>query len=190
MSNLITFDEAKHEYRRTDTGVLVPNVTGILKNAGLIDDDIDPYYLERGRHIHKACEYYDLDILDYDSLRDDIAGFIQSYVTFRDESPDVLISRDGVEKIVYNEAWNYAGTIDRICLVNGLPAVIDLKSGGIERWHGLQLSGYSLAIGGGYRRYGLYLHGDGKKATLHEFDDPSEDDVFLGLVNFNHWSKK
>lgn len=190
MSNLITFDEAKHEYRRKDTGALVPGVTGILKNAGLIDDDIDPYYLERGKLIHLACEYHDLGVLNPNTVCDAILGFVLSYITFRQESPNVIINNDGIEKIVYNEQWNYAGTIDRICSVNGLYAIIDLKSGAPARWHGLQLSGYSLAIGGGYRRYGLYLNKDGRKGRMIGYDDPSEDDVFLGLTNFNHWSKK
>ena len=191
MSNLITFDEAKHEYRRVDSGLLVPSVTGIIKNAGIINTDwIDDYYLERGKWVHLACEYYDLGCLDHNTVDDAISGFVQSYINFRQASPNVLIYPDGIEKIVYNPTWNYVGTVDRICMVNGLDAIIDLKSGSPARWHGLQLSGYSLALGGGYRRYGLYLHKDGKKGTLIEYDDQSDDDVFLGITNFNHWSKK
>ena len=127
---------------------------------------------------------------DVDSVDDAIMGYVQSYIRFRQESPNVFIPTDGIEKLVYNPTWNYAGTVDRICYVNQLNAIIDLKSGSPSRWHGLQLSGYSLALGGGFRRYGLYLKKDGRKATLIEYDDLSEDDVFLGITNFNHWNNK
>ena len=54
----LTFDPVAHIYRLD--GVVVPNVTGILRDEGFVDASwFTPYAAERGTKAHRAIELYD-----------------------------------------------------------------------------------------------------------------------------------
>lgn len=181
--NGLTFDGSSHTYRYN--GVVVPSVTGILKSTGFIPDCqwVEDYHLEKGRYVHLACELYDLGKLDYASVDSAIEPYLQSYIRFRELSTNITIK--AVEERVYSASWGFAGTLDREIIINGRPAILDLKSGVFAKWHQLQLAGYSIAKKweATHQRYCLYLQKDGSPARLSKpFTALSDYQVFKSAV--------
>ena len=74
-------------------------------------------------------------------------------------------------------------------ILNGIPAIIDIKSGGKWDWHGLQLDGYALLLKRSLIRFGLYLskHGTYK---LEPYEDSRDTDVFLGALTVANWKSE
>lgn len=192
--NALTFNPEKHEYRYD--GRIVPGVTQLLKWAGLIDDSwFSDWHGERGRLIHLACQYYDEGSLDMDSVHPEIAGYLESYIKWREAGEHIIIM--SIEERVFNEAYWYAGTLDRRVGIDFIPSIIDIKSGAYQRWHGLQLAGYQYAKPFQTNlfcdRYSLYLDGSGAMAKLRKHEDSSDIDVFLSIAqaynNVLRWKK-
>lgn len=178
MTNL-TFDPEKHEYRYN--GLIVPSVTRLLKWAGLIDETwFSDWHGERGRLIHLACQYYDEGTLDMSSVHPEIAGYLESYIKWREAGRHIKILE--IEAPVFNEGCWYAGTLDRAVAIDDNPAIIDIKSGAYQPWHGLQLVGYQYAEDIFCERYSLYLDGGGSMAKLRKHEDSSDIDVFLSIA--------
>lgn len=190
MANL-TFDPEKHEYRYN--GTVVPSVTQLLKWAGLIDDSwFSDWHGERGRLIHLACQYYDEGTLEMASVHPEIAGYLESYIKWREAGKHIKILE--IEAQIFNEGCWYAGTLDRAVAIDNTPAIIDIKSGAYQQWHGLQLAGYQYAKRFEYcERYSLYLDGGGAMAKLRQHDSSSDVAVFLSIAhahnNIQRWKK-
>lgn len=195
MGNL-TFDPEKHEYAYS--GVIVPSVTQVLKSAGVINDQwFDEWSADRGRRVHLACQYYDEGHLDMDSIDPAIAGYLESYIKWRKASTNfergMKIRR--IEWSQYETVYDFAGTCDRIVELNqGALAVVDIKSGAYQPWHGLQLAGYKIltasTFGGDPQRYSLYLDKDGDIARLRAHTDESDGEFFISFLNAYKWKKK
>lgn len=68
-----------------------------------------------------------------------IASFVEFFATAR---PQVLAT----ETQIYSEKYQYAGTIDLVCMINGLVYLIDYKTSNyLHKTHELQLSAYANA---------------------------------------------
>lgn len=137
------FDAEAHVY--TMNGRRLPSVTGILKAEGCIDSTgWNEFAMTRGAAIHAATHYFDQGCLDWGSLDPRSRPGLLAYVNFRAQTgfhPSIietpLPSRTG-----------YAGTPDRIGILNGKPVLVDFKSGngGWKPWHDLQLGAYAQLI--------------------------------------------
>ena len=127
----IDFDEEKHEY--SVGGIKVPSVSEIL--APLSAErygELSPWMLKaaaaRGTAVHEATELVDYGIpLEPDP---DVYDYMFAYETFLLEHE---VDWEAIEGIVYykrteDELPLYAGTIDRFGLVDGIPAVVDIKT--------------------------------------------------------------
>lgn len=56
------------------------------------------------------------------------------------------------ETVIFNDTFNYAGTVDLICKIDDIPYIVDFKtSQSIWPSHELQLSAYKHAVSGDYR---------------------------------------
>lgn len=199
-----SFDEATHTYYYD--GFEVPSVTQIMKNAGIIDDR---FYNEeariRGSAVHLATQYLDEGDLDWDSLDDLIVPYVKAYQKFKLDSGFVP---EFIEKRIYHKAKpgmavciDYAGTLDRAgifadflpqkrCdLIRDKYAVIDLKTGSIPEWAGIQLAAYALGLLPKMpRRFALLLKKDGKY-KLQEFKKSSDYGAFYGACHMMVGSK-
>jgi hypothetical protein len=72
------------------------------------------------------------------------------------------VQYSAIEQILYHKKLMYAGTCDRIGILDGKRVVLDLKTGRPEPWHGIQLSAYELCLPyEGSIRTALYLKSDG-----------------------------
>src|SRR3990167_10139218 len=108
-SPVFTFDQDAHKYYLD--GVEIPGVTTVLKTAGLssVYDGFTDAAL-RGLHVHQACEWLDLNDLDWSTVYPQWVGYVKAYERFKQETSFVpeLIEWQG-----YQPALRFAGTIDR-----------------------------------------------------------------------------
>lgn len=126
MIHKLEFDELSHTYRLN--GIPVPSVTTILKPLSGLDKVPRPI-LEKaaayGTAVHYATELYDRAELDEVSLPDEFRNAIEAYKGFLFEhSPEWL----AIECRTFHPALMYAGTVDRVCKIDGKTYVLDLKT--------------------------------------------------------------
>lgn len=189
MSDLLTFDEAAHEYRFK--GVVVPSVTQILQQVTDFSG-IPASILERKRQlgvaVHLACELYDENDLDEDSLSDDVRSYFNGWVKFRNEHKPII---EMSEQRVYNALHRYAGTLDRVLTIDGARGVYDIKtSATLGDAVGLQLAAYDMALGKDkLKRFAVQLKPDGTY-KLQEYKKPDDYAVFTALLTVHNWMNK
>lgn len=187
----LTFDPEEHIYRFRDR--IVPSVTTVLDMVLGRDRFRSPAMeagMRRGRAVHLATQYYDEGRLNQKTLHFAILPFFQAYKDFlRDVSPEIIC----VEQQVYHEAFEYAGTLDRVVTINGVMGILDIKTGGSAPLHaGPQLAAYAQAVLMGSRmlkRWALVLSGDGKY-KLKQYDDDSDWDVFQAALSIFRWKER
>lgn len=161
-SNLLRFDPEEHRYFLGKNEL--PGVTRVLKSAGLVDDTwFTEYSRIRGKHIHDAIQLHNERDLDEKTLDPRIRPYLDAYRDFLKESHlRVYLS----ERQVHSKLYGYAGTFDLYGLMGRRRALIDVKTGAMPRWVGLQLAGYrQAAIECGLQpvvRYSLQLRPDGE----------------------------
>lgn len=125
---LLEFDDATHTYYAD--GVKVPSVTQVLSPlysdvAAVANPILRDMAAKRGSRVHEATMLWDYtgDITD-DLLDAETAPYITAYIDWeRDYRPRML----RIEYPLTN--GHYAGTIDRLAEVDGVPCVIDIKTG-------------------------------------------------------------
>ena len=183
--SIFTFDPQSHSYFLD--GVQIPGVTRVLREAGLVPNYggfSGPQY--RGLHVHTACEYLDLNDLDWSSVHPDYIGYVRAWDRFKKESG---FNPTLIEYQSWHKLYRYGGTLDRRGSLNGSHFILEIKTGYPAAWHALQLSGYKMFGGDDWvldRRGAVYLKEDGSY-SLKEFNDPSDDGVFLSALALNNW---
>lgn len=199
MQNLFQFDEATHTYLFGERRERVPSVTQILNGVGIVDYSyIPPAVLaaaaERGTRAHKACEFLLQDDLDWDSVADDILGYVKGCEKFLRESgfkADLaLIEHQGVHTIngmSYGYRWDAAG------LMNGGNVLLDFKCTASAQPHwGIQTAAYELparAIDGKVRkRFVLHLNKRGGYQLI-ESSDLDDYRVFQWALGIESWKR-
>jgi len=176
----INFKEEGHIYY-LDGGEILPSVSQILQDCGIIDTTyFKPGHATRGREIHKATEFIDNKILDISCYSEsEHIKYIEAYELFKKETGFEVLE---VEKKVYSEIYKYAGTIDRIGILNEKKIILDIKSGVKQGWHGIQLTAYNLSQEFIYNIYGLYLNKHGTY-VLEKYNSAKYMDTFLSALN-------
>lgn len=181
----IVFNSERHEYR-TPSGVLVPNVTSILKGAGLIDDTwFTDYARTRGQAVHLATALYDRGELDETSVDGRITGYLDAWVRFKSDSG---FQPHLIEEPVGNENPMYAGTLDRAGTIGEASAILDIKTGHMPAWAALQTAAYQRCKPHYRQRFGVELRENGTY-RMTPFTDRNDWNVFAGalaLVNWKH----
>ena len=154
---VFTFDQNEHRYFLD--GVEIPGVTSILKEAGLCRsyDGFHEAQL-RGLHVHTACEWLDLNDLDWASVYPQWVGYVRAYERFKQEQG---FAPELIEFQSYSPAYRFGGTIDRVGVMEGKKVLGDIKTGQPEDWHPIQTAAYSLLVDGVQERISVYLKDDG-----------------------------
>jgi len=181
---MLTFDPEKHEYWYE--GRIIPSVTQILQAEGFIDTAFyDDWSRDRGKYAHKATELYDLDDLDEESLDPEISPRLEAWKRFLSESGFQIVA---IEEQVSNISLRYAGTLDRRGFLSGKRAILDIKTGAVEPWAGIQLAGYGMTAPDyyGIERYAVQLKDDGKY-KLTQFKDMNDFGIWRAAVSCYHW---
>lgn len=144
--NNIAFDAQTHTY--TLDGEVIPSVTQILEQAGLVDfSKVDQEVLRRSRDfgtaVHYACELDDKGTLDEEDLDDPLRPFLAGWRKFKE---DFHFKIEAVEEVVFSAKLKYAGKLDRRGIINKRRSIVDIKtSDEIYPANPLQLSGYEEA---------------------------------------------
>jgi hypothetical protein len=185
---VLRFDPVAHRYFLGDQEL--PNVTRIIEPccAG------SPWYTEeareRGRDVHEATQFHDEGTLDPASLDDETAGCLRGWCRFLAESRFTI---QFIELPVHSRLM-YAGKPDRVGLLNSKRAILELKSGEPEPWHGVQLAGYNQAVQEclgvpPLKRYGVYLRANGTYRT-REYREPEDFPEFLRMLGHYWWMNR
>lgn len=174
MEQLLFFDQG-HKY--TLDGDEVPSVSELCRFLSReVYGTVAQYTLdraaERGTKVHKACEA--LDVYGKVEVTDDISPYVQSYLKFRQEHD---IKWNMVERSMANQKERYAGTIDRYGELDGVKALVDLKTTytvhkrlaiaqlNLYRWM-IEAEGHHIE-----KQYILHLKKDGYKLVEIEKND-------------------
>lgn len=189
----LNFDPDTHTYKVGN--VVMPSVTTLLQP--LYDFRfVNPETLQRaadfGTAVHRVCELYDLDDLVMDSVDRAISPYLRAWQQFLSEMSVKIIE---VEKRYHHTALGYAGTLDRILLVNGRPSLTDIKTvSALSPAVGIQLAGYQglLSANTSYKtisRAAVQLCGDGSY-KYRTYADAMDWPAFLSLLTLNNWRTK
>ncbi len=168
----LTFDEARHQFFYQ--GDLVPSVTHILKDLGFYGSN-SRFWTEEGRDRGSAiADAIDQDVrgvLDKGSLGLDNQPYFEAYQMWRHECRIKKIYSS--EEIVFSKRYGFAGILDLRCRHKDLMSIVEIKTGSPEKWHSIQVKGYSLAHGKHAETYLLYL----KKNGSYKFTQTAEPDM-------------
>lgn len=171
----VVFDEATHIY--TVEGQELPSVTEIIRFLSFdaavgADKAMRDYAAECGTRIHEACTLYDFEGEDAE-VDTDIVGYVQAYAAFKRDYgiTDWLY----YEKPLGSVRLGYAGTPDRIGLIDGCMTILDIKTGSKINKYALaaQLTGYhelaavELGITNVSQRWGLHLKKNGSYSVIN-----------------------
>lgn len=182
-----TFDPQTHQY--AVNGRAVPSVTQVLDEAGLVDKT---WYTDqartRGDYVAQATALHDLNELNESSLDDALRPYLLAWSKFLLDSQ---FEPELIEHRMFDRFGRYAGTLDRYGLLRGdSPALIDIKTGGEARWHGLQLAGYQelLADKPVVKRLAVYLGNDGRY-SCREYSEFNDFVVFRAALAVVTWKR-
>lgn len=125
----LSFDPAGHRYLLDGQPTI--SVTGVLKWAGLIRlGGIPEAVLERARQrgsdVHALVQFDNDGDLHEESIDDAYRGYVEAWRRFKRElSVEILLS----EHRVASRRHRVCGTLDCLAILNGMGAVIDVKTG-------------------------------------------------------------
>ncbi len=148
---IFRFDPEKHEYFYGERKV--PSVTGIITNVygepKISGKKSKTFYLDRGKALHLAIHYWNKNILDVESLDDEIKARMNAFYRFSRENNVVVDFGEpkisGLDRYselaLYSKRHAFAGTIDNILNM----VLIDYKSSFYASAL-IQLGGYMLLL--------------------------------------------
>lgn len=145
MREALLFDEASHTFTRG--GVVVPSVTQCIGAAGLVNGYSTgaEWPRERGKRVHRAVHRLTTTSEDAalaELLPGDVPYFEAAQQWMLTAGVEVFASEELVDGI------DYAGWRDLRVKLRGYetPVVVDLKSGALPAWCGLQLAAYAARL--------------------------------------------
>lgn len=182
----------QHIYRMAGAELL--SVTQAIREAGLLSVEwSSPEAMLRGSHVHQACEFYDQGDLEEAALDPALRPYLDAYKWFLHDAQPTW---SHVEAQRASLTHRYAGTVDRAGTLVTLkhPVVLDIKSGGPEPWHAIQLAAYrrllSDDLGPLIQRLALYLRPDGTyRLDTLPLADQKDFDVFLAALAVAGWKR-
>lgn len=138
------FDEDTHTY--TLDGIVLPSVTQIIRFITREKQDKAPESARelarrRGQLIHEYCQLYDYDALP-ERIEAEVVPYIEGYRKFMRDYR--IYSWLYSELPLASAKLGFAGTIDRVGLIDGELAIVDIKNVASvdKKAVAAQLSGY------------------------------------------------
>lgn len=147
-----------------------------------------PEHAHRGTYVHWACRLMDEDDLDWKDIAPEYLGYVEAYAEAKIKW---RIRSRFVEKPIYHPEYRYGVTPDREAIIlDGDPAIVELKTGTMMDWTRYQTAAQDMAIHAwepnpeeesGRRRIGIELKSTGK-FRVKEFDDPDDYDTWRACL--------
>lgn len=202
--NTLAFDPETHRF--TLDGQPIPSVTRVLALLYRFDQPYEVMKIsqaieaarQRGRVVHQETEEYDriwkpLEAAEGGAWRPESA-FPEYLAAWRRFLSDTGFELHAIEEAVFSARHRYAGIVDRLGLLNGERAVLDIKTtAAINPETGIQLAAYQAATNEGRRkaehydkRFVCQLRPNGTY-RLEEFKDRADFTVFLSLLTIHNW---
>ena len=117
--NDLVFDEEEHKF--SVDGERLLSVTQVLSGAGCIDTK---FFTDQGRkngtRRHLVTELYDKGILDEATVDPADRPYLDAWIKAKEEWKIQIVR---IETQMYHPLLRYAGIVDRLCLVDGVPTV-------------------------------------------------------------------
>ena len=131
------FEKSTHTYVALDTGEVLPSITQILETAGKIDTRwFTQASRDRGTAVHNWTMDIDFDVLpSLDSVEDELRPYLSAYQMFKAIERPVMLA---IEVPAAHSVFRFGGRIDRQVRMRKRSGVLEIKTGGIQRWHMLQ----------------------------------------------------
>ena len=122
----LEFEAKKHVYKLN--GFVIPSVTTIMKPLSAycyrgVDEESLRRAADRGMTIHEAVENYLL--FGVEDIPQEYEGYFQGFKKWIDERQPIVLA---TEHRLYHKFLMYAGTADLLCLIDGIPTVVDYKT--------------------------------------------------------------
>lgn len=184
---MIDFDEATHTYWYK--GIEVPSVSRVLKEAGYQGEGMyKPEYAERGTAVHYYTEMIDKGEFNYSMAKPEYLSYVAAYEWFLDEHD---FKPEQIEEKYFSHEHLYAGTVDRVGEIDGVPCLLDVKTGFYAKWHHVQLAAYDMLVFPQDEivrfKYDLYLTSDGMY-KLKQSEKAGQEKAFLDALGA-YWYK-
>lgn len=191
----LEFEPGGHVY--TLDGNVVPSVTQVI--APIVDYSMVPdwqlqWAAERGTAAHRACELWDRGELEFSTLDERLQPYLDGWIRFRlDAAPEFT----AIEQRLAHRGLRYAGTCDRVALINGVRALVEIKTTAtLLPATAVQLAGYELAYNftvpepeRARARYAVHLKPDGTYSMLR-YSERADFDEFRALLTHYYWSAR
>lgn len=178
------FDADRHVYVALDTGEIVPNITRLLKLAGLIDDRwYSEESCERGKVVHQLTAEYDLGALDLADLQGHpYAGYVHAHIAVMGIMRPTWLH---IETPAVHRIHRFGGRPDRVGLVYATGSVLEVKSGDPEPAHMVQTALQAILVAEELevpprlvQRFAEYVKADGKYKVEHHTNPRDFDKAF------------
>ena len=180
---MIHLDEETHTYS-DDKGKVYPSVTNILLTEGFIDSSwFTEWSRDKGSLVHLVCHLEDINDLDENTVDLVLQPHLDAYRAFKRDTGFIV---EASEVPLYSEAYQFAGTPDKVGKLNGSPALIDIKSGAIDPSVALQLSFYEILTNHPHKRFALQLTAEGKYKLI-PFVGRQDRNLCLSILAIHHW---
>lgn len=193
MKDLLFIEETHQYFLMNEEGVAdaeLPALTNILKAVGIIK-----YYrnseaaMHRGKAVHRVLELIDKNDLDWGSVDTRMYGYLEAYLAFKEEKDQLpYLEWNRIEEPIYHKQKLYGCTPDRV--VGSI--VLDIKTGGQEQWHALQLTGCADALRSHgmkiNRLWDVYLKDNGTFKIVEVDEDLTN--VWDALLQTYQWTKE
>ncbi len=194
----VSMTPGEHVYRDCISGRTYPSVTQLLDEAGFArwTEDIPEAVLERagdrGTAVHMACHMDDDGDLDESTVDKAVRPYLDQY---REWKAFTNFRPIAAEVPCINRAKGFAGTFDRLGLIDATPAVVDIKTVPLRPVVALQLIGYAdlvdMPLGG--RRFALRLTGKGKpEVREYSIEDAVKRDLgaWRAVLKLHQWKEE
>jgi hypothetical protein len=182
---MINLDEATHTYS-DENGKVYPSVTQILVAENFVDSSwFTEWSRDKGSLVHLICHLDDINDLDESTIDPVLQPYLDAYRSFKRNSGFIVESS---EVPLASEAYQFAGTPDKIGKLNGSPTIIDIKSGAVEPWVGLQLSFYEILTNHPHKRFALQLTPE-SNYKLTPFAGRQDRNLCLSILSIYFWKK-
>jgi len=175
-------------------GRRVPTATQVLRDL-MPGWQASQWHMERGRAVHAAAAILaaggEPEITDVDpDNRAYMEGCVAAVKRFFRELRPVPVH---VERTVFSERYQYAGTLDLVATIDGLPCIFDWKASLMPSLP-YQLAAYALALDPVSRSlrfgYGVEIRPDGTYQMSERHDLRTYTNGWLAMLTvYGIWSK-
>lgn len=127
----MTFNYVDEDHKYFLDDIRIPGVSNVLDLIAPYSEFITERYMNKGKYIHRCCEFSDRGTLDFKALKDDSRGYVIAWNQF---IVDQIVAFDPgwfvkIEIPIFSKIFRYGATPDRIYITRAGGFIIDIKIG-------------------------------------------------------------